>query len=661
MMIGNIEPEKKIIEELINIYKKNDYILLLKMIHKLRKVFPNSIFLLNLLGNTQTELKNYNEAIQSFKKIIEINPNFAEAYFNLGIIYKKINNNNLSIINYNTCLNINPKKFEAYNNLGNLYKDQYNIELAIKSYLNCLEINPSYKIALKNFGVCLQNCKFSKPTKLIDKHIISLLEHNRIIRPVDIIHTIIDYLYLNPNFKILVKNFENINENSFQESIIQKFSNIKILLLLLENTPITDLKIEKMLRSLRSTILINSYLIKNRQIALKTIKSIAKQCFINEYLYPSNEYEMKKLKEIEKTVIQKISNNNLEEIDLEIACLAAYKSLSSYNFTDKINKIYSLTDLINQQIDEPKEEIVNSKDIVSYKINNKISLNVKNQYESNPYPRWNKIALYNIKKTPEVFFDKIEIKIDKKEISKWKNIDVLVAGCGTGQHAITTSTKYRNSFITAIDLSKKSLSYAKRKADELKIENIEFIQMDLLDLKKLGKNYNIIESVGVLHHMDNPFDGLSNLYKFLKPNGLMMIGLYSKFARQHITKIRKDISEKNIEINEKNLINFREKIISSITDDYNLIKQSSDFYSLSTLRDLLFHTQEHTFTITKIINYLNELNLNFCGFENKEVINLFKNKYKKSNKLYDLDIWNKFESSNPRIFAGMYQFWCQKI
>ena len=134
-------------------------------------------------------------------------------------------------------------------------------------------------------------------------------------------------------------------------------------------------------------------------------------------------------------------------------------------------------------------------------------MKVKNQYEANPYPRWEKIALSNIQRKPDIFFKNLGIKINDNIIRNWNEIEVLVAGCGTGQHAIATASKYENSFVTAIDLSAKSLSYAKRKANEFNVTNIDFIQIDILDLLKLKKKFHIIESVGVLHHMEDPYLG----------------------------------------------------------------------------------------------------------------------------------------------------------
>ena len=82
------------------------------------------------------------------------------------------------------------------------------------------------------------------------------------------------------------------------------------------------------------------------------------------------------------------------------------------------------------------------------------------------------------------------------------------------------------------------MSYAKRKANDLGIKNIDFIQMDILDLEDYGKKFEIIESVGVLHHMKNPLLGWQILSQILKPNGLLMIGLYSSKARTHIKELR---------------------------------------------------------------------------------------------------------------------------
>ena len=114
----------------------------------------------------------------------------------------------------------------------------------------------------------------------------------------------------------------------------------------------------------------------------------------------------------------------------------------------------------------------------------------------------------------------------------------MIAGCGTGQHVITTASKYKNVRVYALDLSFNSLSYAKRKAMELGIKNINFIQGDILNINALNKKFDLIESVGVLHHMENPLEGWKLLKNYLKDDGLMLIGLYSEKARANISKIK---------------------------------------------------------------------------------------------------------------------------
>ena len=213
----------------------------------------------------------------------------------------------------------------------------------------------------------------------------------------------------------------------------------------------------------------------------------------------------------------------------------------------------------------------------------------------------------------------------------------------------------------AIDLSLSSLAYAKRQTEELGITSIKYMQGDILKLKKLDKQFDIIESVGVLHHMDNPMDGWTALVDCLKEGGLMRIGLYSELARQQIVEIRKEIAQLGTGSGDADMKSFREMLIHSEKKDYKKIRSWSDFYSLSELRDLLFHVQEHRFTIPQIRHCLEELGLKFCGFTNKALLQKFRKSNAGPKALYDLDLWHIYEETNPNTFTSMYQFWCQKV
>jgi len=212
-----------------------------------------------------------------------------------------------------------------------------------------------------------------------------------------------------------------------------------------------------------------------------------------------------------------------------------------------------------------------------------------------------------------------------------------------------------------VDLSLTSLAYAKRKTTELEITNIEYLQADILRLDQLEQKFDIIESVGVLHHMDEPMAGWRVLTDLLKPGGLMMIGLYSELARQNIVGVRKEITLRKVGTSESEIREFRQSLAESNDENHQQLTKLSDFFSLSMLRDLIFHVQEHRFTFPQIKKCLDELGLKFCGFENKDTISNFRKLHGKNADIYDLALWHQYEESNPSAFIGMYQFYCQKL
>ena len=104
----------------------------------------------------------------------------------------------------------------------------------------------------------------------------------------------------------------------------------------------------------------------------------------------------------------------------------------------------------------------------------------------------------------------------------------------------------------------------------------------------------------------------------------MRVGLYSELARQHIVEIRKEIKSLGVGTSDSDMRQFRRTMTTSENKSHNQFINIGDFYSLSMFRDLIFHEQEHRFTLPKLASYLNDLGLKFCGFENKDIVSNFR-------------------------------------
>ena len=146
----------------------------------------------------------------------------------------------------------------------------------------------------------------------------------------------------------------------------------------------------------------------------------------------------------------------------------------------------------------------------------------------------------------------------------------------------------------------------------------------------------------------------------------MNIGLYSETGRQDIIAGRSLIAEKGYSTSPEDIRRCRQDIITMAEDGDNemaKICNRNDFFSLSECRDLLFHVQEHRFTLPQIDKALKSLHLKFLGFEMRDqrTLRKFRESHPNTNAPTSLSLWHEFELDNPDTFIGMYQFWCQKL
>lgn len=450
-----------------------------------------------------------------------------------------------------------------------------------------------------------------------------------------------------------------------------------------------DALLERLFISLRQTLLFNTV----QGMTLPTshldlAHAIAVQAQLNEYVWPVTQNEEDIINELETLLCQITEQTQwqLSDIAPAVLILSQYKDLA----TTKIAHIFShtdtqtqtlkndiktsyLTDIIEYSIHARNNEIERANKLAywspeTHQAKNEISLRVQNQYEENPYPRWKDIGF----NTASSYQQALVKNFPNLNLSHWQGkekLNVLVAGCGTGRQAIRLASYFNDLNVIGIDLSGRSLAYAQQQAKKYNVENIQFIQADILEFSNFPMLFDVIECSGVLHHMENPEQGLKSLADLLSPTGVMKIALYSESARKQVITFR-DLIEKNKQQTGKELdqrLLRQALLMNQIPGQWSDIVKSEDFYSMSNCRDLLFHEQEHRFTPNKIANLLTKNQLEFIGMlPTSDALQAFEETFATQfgtvslTQHNTLENWDKVEQQHEDIFAGMYQFYCGK-
>ena len=203
----------------------------------------------------------------------------------------------------------------------------------------------------------------------------------------------------------------------------------------------------------------------------------------------------------------------------------------------------------------------------------------------------------------------------RPELGRHDRIDILVAGCGTGQNLVETARDFKGALVLAVDLSLASLCYAKRQALALGLTNIAFGEADILKLGGIGRTFDIVDASGVLHHMADPWAGWQVLLSLLRPGGFMRLGLYSRLGRQDVDAARALIAGADTLQPRKIFRRSRQDILQLPEGEpARGVARHLDFFTVSECRDMLFHVQEHQLTLSEIANFVGENEIEFLGF-----------------------------------------------
>lgn len=321
-----------------------------------------------------------------------------------------------------------------------------------------------------------------------------------------------------------------------------------------------------------------------------------------------------------------------------------------------------LAGLVRAQLQEPALERAIQAQIPTLALTeDQTSEAVRAQYEEHPYPRLIGVQ----RREPRPLREVVRGLLQRSDLEPpaARPLRVLVAGCGTGQHALSTALSLADAEVLAVDLSRASLARARRTAERLGVSNLRFAQADILALDALEPAFHVVESVGVLHHLEDPARGLRVLRDRLAPGGWMRIGLYSERGRSEVVAARALIAERGYRADVEGVRAARRALLALPPEHPAWpVRWSPDFYSVSGTRDLLFHPCEHRTSPAALSRLLDVLDLELLGFQHAlpEAARWYRELRPDDVAQADLLAWEKLEDEHPRLFSGMLVFWCRR-
>jgi tetratricopeptide (TPR) repeat protein len=99
--------------------------------------------------------KRYEDALKTFDKALELNPNYAEAWANKGIVFGKLNRHEDALKTFDKALELKPDAADVWVNKGIVFGMLNHLEVALKTFDKALKLKPDDAGAWYNKGVAL--------------------------------------------------------------------------------------------------------------------------------------------------------------------------------------------------------------------------------------------------------------------------------------------------------------------------------------------------------------------------------------------------------------------------------------------------------------------------------------------------------------------------
>ena len=140
--VNKMYQRKKLIT--INLYNLGQLEDVVRQAQTLTKQYPQAYIIWNILGAANKGLGQFDKASRAFKRVTELNQNYADGFNNLGVALKAQNKLDEAIDAFKQALSLKPNCSVTYLNIGMCFKEKGKLDEAMEYYKNSLSLDPNY-------------------------------------------------------------------------------------------------------------------------------------------------------------------------------------------------------------------------------------------------------------------------------------------------------------------------------------------------------------------------------------------------------------------------------------------------------------------------------------------------------------------------------------
>jgi predicted O-linked N-acetylglucosamine transferase (SPINDLY family) len=149
-------PSQNQIDTLANLYQSGQMAKTESFCRELLQSHPQSLIVINVLGAALKDQGKLKDAIQAFSKVIQLKPDYIEAYYNRGVVLQELGQLSKAVDSYNKAIQLKPDYVQAYNNSGLALQELGQLDKALKSCEQAIQLKLDYAEAYNNYGYVLE-------------------------------------------------------------------------------------------------------------------------------------------------------------------------------------------------------------------------------------------------------------------------------------------------------------------------------------------------------------------------------------------------------------------------------------------------------------------------------------------------------------------------